>query len=99
MLFITPVLFLAITCQNICGEKKVCRLPVFSSSLPLSSNGKRVGVWTPEVRWLHPQVICTALLFLKKKKKSPQWRHQRDNPAMSQIFVGTEPPMGARNEI
>lgn len=47
-------------------------------------------VWTPEVRWLHSHSVCTAL-----KKKSPKWKHQRDNPPMSQIFTGTEPLVGA----
>lgn len=29
------------------------------------------------------------------KIKSPKWKHQRDNPPMSQIFTGTEPLVGA----
>lgn len=80
-------------------RKQLSWPPVFSSRLLLSSNDTKGGVWTPEVRRLHPRVVCTALLYCSLKKKSQWLRHRRDNPAMSQIFIGTEPLMGASNEI
>lgn len=33
------------------------------------------------------------------KNRSPESRYQDDNPAMSQIFIGMEPLMGASNEM
>lgn len=72
----------------------VCEVPALTfpnvSSCPLPLGDTRGAVWTPEVQWPYCSAVPT---------KSAQWRHQRDNPAMSQIFTGAEPLMGARNEI
>lgn len=82
-----------LTCSY-CGSVYICEFPASTSpnvsSCPLPPGDTRGAVWTPEVHW----PCCSAV-----HKKSAQWRHQRDNPAMSQIFTGAEPLMGARNEI
>ena len=41
-----------------------------------------------------PLRYSAALLLLKRRKKSRDWRYQKDNPELSQIFIGTEPLMG-----
>lgn len=70
--------------------------PLFTANHPLSWNVTRAGVRTPEVPWLH---VGVSALLCCSLKKNPQRRHLRDNPAMSQIFIGAELLMGASTEI
>lgn len=86
---------LAMTCRNVCHERGL--LAALSTVPGPRSHQKdtKSDVWTPEVGWLHPLGLCIALPFFKQ---SPQWRHRRDNPAVSQILTGNEPLMGASNE-
>lgn len=76
--------------------KRLVGCLLHSARLPLTS--KRYKKWCVnlEVGWLRPLGLCIALLFFKQ---SPQWRHRRDNPAVSQILIGNEPLMGASIEI
>lgn len=60
---------------------------------------KCLSWWRPRLKWhkawcVDPWGILQLCCSLKEEKKSRDWRYQKDNPELSQIFIGTEPLMG-----
>ena len=91
-IFIDTCAFPAIACQNVSpGKGPLAALcPVPGS---LSHKMAQEVVCEPLRCAGGILYVSASLCHSLKKKKIPKWSHQRDNPAMSQIFIGTEPLM------